>query len=145
MTKEAVIFDLDGTLSDRRHRLFYLDGKKNWEGFFNAMDKDPPIKAVFEKLFYHLEQNHKIFIVTGRPQHYKDKTVTWLKKHNVKSSSYEIFMRESKNYESDLSLKKRIYEDFLIDLNIIKVYEDQPDLIKLWKEYGLEVVDCSLD
>ena len=28
MTKEAVIFDLDGTLADRRHRLHFLEEKR---------------------------------------------------------------------------------------------------------------------
>ena len=58
---------------------------------------------------------------------------------------YEMFMRESKNYESDLTLKRRIFETKLNRYSVIKAYEDNADLIKLWNEKDIEVEDCSLD
>ena len=53
-------------------------------------------------------------------------------------------MREIKNYESDLSLKKRILNTSLSGLNILKVYDDREELIQMWREAGLECIDCSM-
>ncbi len=145
MNETAVIFDLDGTLADRRHRLHFLEGKKDWKNFFDKMNLDPPVNAVFQKLFSHYYDNHKIIILTGRPEEYRDTTNNWLKENNVEAFMYEMFMRESKNYESDITLKRRIFETKLNQYSVIKAYEDNADLIKLWKEKGIEVEDCSLD
>ena len=40
-------------------------------------------------------------------------------------------------------LKKRILKNSLLDLNILKVYDDREELIQMWREAGLECVDCS--
>ena len=39
--------------------------------------------------------------------------------------------------------KKRILKNSLLDLNILKVYDDREELIQMWREAGLECVDCS--
>ena len=31
---ETIVCDIDGTISDRRHRLKHLEGKKDWGGVF---------------------------------------------------------------------------------------------------------------
>ena len=105
MLKQSVIFDLDGTLADRRHRLHFLQGKKDWKAFFENMHLDPPVEKVFERLFFYFNQDYKIIILTGRPEEYRKVTISWLKENKVKPSMYEMFMRETKNYESDVSLK----------------------------------------
>ena len=38
---ETIVCDIDGTISDRRHRLKHLEGKKDWDAFFEEMHKDP--------------------------------------------------------------------------------------------------------
>ena len=145
MSEKAVIFDIDGTLSDRRHRLHYLEKKKDWKSFFDNLNFAPPIKASFDFLFDHLNQGHKVILLTGRPEEYREKTVRWLKKHRVQPEMYELFMRETKNFESDVSLKERLFRTHSSDLNVIKVYDDNPKLIELWRSLGLSVINCSVD
>lgn len=47
-TKAVVLVDIDGTLSNPQHRLWKIrgPGRKNWNKFFAACDRDPPVEAV---------------------------------------------------------------------------------------------------
>jgi hypothetical protein len=51
---KAVIWDLDGTLSDDRARAHYVEveqgRKRDWHSYFDAMDEDQPIAASIEIL-----------------------------------------------------------------------------------------------
>ena len=140
--KEAVVFDIDGTVSDRRHRLKHLDGKKDWDAFFNDMDQDPPIAPIVRKVEDYSKKKKQIIFVTGRPDSYRNITEEWIKR-NIKINDYILIMRETNNYESDLSLKKRFLETELLEFHILKVFDDREDLISMWKEAGLDCVDCS--
>ena len=88
MNKNAVIFDLDGTLSDRRHRLHYVEQSKDWKSFFKKMTEDPPVKAVISELFKYYELNYKIFILSGRPEEYKEQTIEWLSNNLILPNMY---------------------------------------------------------
>lgn len=47
---KAVIFDIDGTLADSRHRLQYLEQQpKQWDRFFSEAIKDKYIPAVYNE------------------------------------------------------------------------------------------------
>ena len=44
---EAVVFDVDGVLSDAAVRQHYLErGRRDWEAFFDACGDDPVIEEV---------------------------------------------------------------------------------------------------
>ena len=68
-----IIFDIDGTLSDPSERLHFLE-KKDWDGFYNACMNDTPVHHVIY-LLQELSKNHSIYILTGRPEKIKDKTL----------------------------------------------------------------------
>ena len=47
-----IVFDLDGTLANTAHRQHFLEKEpRNWDGFFEACDKDVPIWPALETLF----------------------------------------------------------------------------------------------
>ena len=65
------VFDIDNTLANVHHRWDHLrNGKKNWDAFFAAQDKDDPYEAVFDVLhalaFDHIDDD--IIVVTGRDE-----------------------------------------------------------------------------
>ena len=35
-----ILCDIDGTVADNSHRQHFLEGKKDWDGFFDALDLD---------------------------------------------------------------------------------------------------------
>lgn len=43
----AVVFDIDGTLSDASHRLHHVTGgNRNWDAFFTEMAADPVVEPI---------------------------------------------------------------------------------------------------
>ena len=78
---ETIICDIDGTISDRRHRLKHIEGKKDWDTFFKEMHKDPPIIKVVKEIEEHAKKGKNIVFVTGRPEKYRKITEQWINKY----------------------------------------------------------------
>lgn len=76
----AIVFDLDSTLADTRHRrqlLPLVNPASTWEEFALACDGDSPIPETFA-LMNALWPLHQIHIISGRHEVALDKTVRWL-------------------------------------------------------------------
>jgi phosphoglycolate phosphatase-like HAD superfamily hydrolase len=60
----AVIWDLDGTLSDDRARAHYVEvqegRKRDWDSYFDAVDEDAPIAATIKHLHAHRSNDVRI-------------------------------------------------------------------------------------
>lgn len=78
----AVIWDLDGTLSDDRARAHFVEVERgqtrNWDSYFDAVDEDAPIAASMELLHALREYGVRIVYLTGRPEFTRPKTERWL-------------------------------------------------------------------
>lgn len=103
--KNIVLFDLDGTLADITHRLHFIkNGRKDWDGFFEACDQDAPIAhniAIARAL--HGDGN-EIWITSGRSGLVLEKTRVWLKKYAPFSS--RLIMRKAGDHQPDDTLKE---------------------------------------
>src|SRR3569832_705285 len=63
-----VLVDLDGTLTNPEARLHYVKdhGKKNWDKFFDEVDRDPPVWAI-QRWVRELAKEFAVVLVSGRP------------------------------------------------------------------------------
>jgi len=63
----AVVFDIDGVLSDAAGRQHFLDaGRRDWTAFFEACGDDPVIEEV-ARLLELLDSSLAVILLTGRP------------------------------------------------------------------------------
>ena len=70
-----IIFDLDGTLADGKHREHHIkDGKSDWDAYFAACGQDEPIKPTLD-IFKALTHARHVEVWTGRPERYRDTTL----------------------------------------------------------------------
>ena len=87
-----IVFDLDGTLANPAHRQHFLEKEpRDWDGFFEACDKDAPIDPAIETLIAlnrATDKNgdqHRIEIWSGRGEgkdrSVRKKTLRWLWDH----------------------------------------------------------------
>ena len=151
--ESIVICDLDGTLCDIKHRLHFVNGeKKDWKSFFQHMMGDKLRIDVFEKLHEALTgmspiQTSRLIFVSARPESYRGMTLEWLTKSLSGTGLLErceaLIMREDGDSRPDTQVKSDIYDKYLKQLRIIKVFDDRPSVIRMWREKGLEVEDVG--
>ncbi len=52
-------------------------------------------------------------------------------------------MRRSGDNRPDEIVKKEILDTLLNKDSVIRVYDDRPKVVRMWRAEGLEVVDCG--
>lgn len=141
--QSAVIFDIDGTLSDATHRHHHLKTTpKNWEAFNKAMHLDTPHKDVVALAQALHHAGHRVLLVTGRDEEFRMVTETWLNAHGVIYD--ELYMRPRGDRREDTTTKAEAlrwlraagYAPWL-------VVEDRNRLVKMWREQGLTCLQCA--
>ena len=139
-----VVCDVDGTLADISHRLKYIDGtlgdKKDWTGFFNAMENDI-VRDVTKCLVNEVYKAFPIVIVTGRPDAYKEMTEKWLKDNGVRYDA--IYTRKSGDHRPDTIVKQEILDLYLDKSKVEIVLDDRACVISMWKSNGLSTINMG--
>lgn len=138
--KEVILFDIDGTLADLRHRLHHIKkGEEDYTAFFDAMVDDAPIKPVLE-LAHHLSVSKDIIFVSGRPDSHRQQTTEWLVKHCFHGFSLKprLYMRKAGDHRPDYIVKLEILNQIRADgWNPILVIDDRPSVVTMWRKQGL--------
>lgn len=135
--KPAVIFDIDGTLSDPTHRRHHVQGgKKDWEKFFAELDGDAPVEPVF-KLFHALQKaGYYMLIVSGRREQYRFETVNWLRKHGL--TVFKLYMRKNDDLRQDDMIKSDILDEIVAEgYSPFLVIDDRQRVVDMWRSRGL--------
>lgn len=140
--RKAIIVDIDGTLADCEHRRHFVhppEGqKKDWPGFFNAMDKDPVIPHVLdivERFQSDGTEGIAIVFCSGRPDDYMKLTKEWLAQTGIKYD--RLLMR--KRYDSR---RDDIVKEIILDFEILTRYvpyfmlDDRDQVVKMWRKRG---------
>lgn len=147
--ENTVICDLDGTLCDIEHRLHFAHGEtKDWGKFFAGIPDDAPRKEVFEAVAKACdEHNAQLILVSARPENYRAETEAWLDIHfsgmAFGKGRQMLIMRDAGDKRDDVIVKSEIHDKYLKNLNIVKVFDDRPKVIRMWREKGLDVVDVG--
>lgn len=127
-----VVFDLDGTLADIRHRRPLLP---DWDAFFDACDKDEPIWPVIH--VYHALRNSGMYLIqvwSGRSDVVRDKTEAWLEKHLGHVPMLK--MRKAGDYRPDVELKETWLDEHGTPLAM--VFDDRDRLVEMWRRRGIQ-------
>lgn len=145
MTKDIVIFDIDGTLANGEHRQKYVREKpKNWMAYNDRMADDTVHEHV-RTMYNYLHLPIQRYIVSGREDRYRDITEAWLKKNEI--LNYEaLYMRKAGDYRSDDIVKEEILKTCFGDKidRILCVFDDRPRVIRMWRRNNIPVFDCGL-
>lgn len=73
--RKAVVFDLDGVLSDAASRQHFLERpRRDWDAFFEACGDDPLIEEI-ARLLDLLDHELAIVLLTARPARVQPQTV----------------------------------------------------------------------
>src|SRR5262245_24972548 len=140
-----ILCDIDGTLADSSHRLHLIQGEtKNWDAFFDACDRDTPIKPMCD-LVKSLHEHHRVIFVTGRPARIRDKTIAWLGKFGLLfDNPPHLLMRKDADHSPDFVVKEAMLK--LMRTHGYKpklVIEDRKQVVDMYRKRGLIVLQCA--
>lgn len=142
-----VVCDIDGTIADCSHRQHYVNGeKKDWKSFFAGIRDDEPRHDVYKKVLklakHTSGKNTALVLVSARPEDYREVTEQWLRDNGMEGY-FTLIMRRKGDKRPDTEVKNDIYQRYLQQYDIVKVFDDRPSVIRMWQEHGLEVEDCG--
>ena len=129
---DAIIFDLDGTLS-------LLNGRNPYDA--STCEQDLPNLQVVE--LYHLYKNkYKVILCSGREDKYREQTKKWLANHNIEYA--HLHMRKTDDFRKDNIIKTEIYKEHIApNYNVKVVVDDRRSVVKAWRELGLTVFQVA--
>jgi len=138
----AVIWDLDGTLSDDRARAHFVEveagRKRDWNSYFDAMAEDTPIAASIELLHALRSFGIRIVYLTGRPERTRPLTERWLKANGL--SEYDLLlMRPDGERRHAGEFKVEEVEKLRARYEIVCAFEDRIDVAEHLRQGGIPV------
>jgi len=139
---KAVIWDLDGTLSDDRARAHFVEveqGKtRDWKSYFDAIESDPPIAASMEVLRAMHAAGNRIIFLTGRPDHTRKMTERWLKANGL--TSYDrLVMRPPRDFRHSGAFKVDEIARLRREYELVCAFEDRIDVADALRTTGVPV------
>lgn len=135
----AVVFDVDGVLSDAAGRQHFLTRpKRDWDGFFAACGDDPVIGEV-ARLLEVLAANQRVVLLTGRPLRVQAQTLSWLQRNELRWDL--LVMRDSGDYGAAREYKRRALRDlrsYGFDLRL--AFEDDQRNRQMFHDEGIPCI-----
>ena len=135
----AVVFDMDGVLSDAAGRQHYLEyPRRDWEAFFRACGDDPLIDEV-ARLLSLLDHDLSVILLTARPIRVQPQTLGWLDRYELRWDL--LIMREFGDYMVAPAFKQRSVAELRhagFDLRL--AFEDDPRNVHMFHNQDVPCV-----
>jgi phosphoglycolate phosphatase-like HAD superfamily hydrolase len=135
----AVVFDMDGVLSDAVTRQHYIEGgRRNWDAFFAACGDDPLIEDVAQ-LLHLLDADLQIILLTGRPLRVQPQTLAWLDRYKLRWDL--LIMRDYGEYAAAREFKRWTIEDLRrYGFELVLAFEDDRRNLEMFRAEGVPCV-----
>ena len=135
----AVIFDIDGVLSDAVGRQHYLErGIRNWHAFFEACGDDPVIEEIATLLSL-LQSDLQVVLLTGRPLRVQPQTLAWLERYGLRWDL--LVMRDWGDYDFVTDFKRGVVDQLRASGFDLKLaFEDDPSNHAMYVDEGIPCV-----
>jgi phosphoglycolate phosphatase-like HAD superfamily hydrolase len=135
----AVVFDLDGVLSDAASRQHYLESPaRDWDAFFEACGDDPLIEEI-ARLLQLLDPSLSIVLLTGRPVRVQRQTLAWLSRYRLRWDL--LVMRDFGDYRAARDFKRRsVHELRDAGFELVLSFEDDRRNVAMFRDEGVPSV-----
>ncbi len=136
----AVVFDMDGVLSDAVSRQHFIEGpgRRNWDAFFAACGDDPLIEDVAQ-LLHLLDGGLQIILLTGRPVRVQPQTLAWLDRYGLRWDL--LIMRDFGDYMAAREFKQWTVEDLRrYGFELALAFEDDRRNLEMFRAEGVPCV-----
>jgi len=127
----AYIVDVDGTLAQMHNR-----GPFEWD----KVGQDLPRQAVID-VVNNVGADTCIIVMSGRDGCCYDATFKWLVQNGVYFDV--LLMREPGDTRKDNIVKKEMFDTISQDNNVVGVFDDRPQVVRMWRDLGLTVFNVG--
>jgi hypothetical protein len=111
--------------------------KKDFAAFHAASITCAPNMHVVEAAQEDYHLGKQILVVTGRKRIWGDLTVQWMQKWNVPYA--DLWLRPDDDNRKDFMVKDDILTELRETYSIHRAWDDNPQVIDLWKRRGIPV------
>jgi beta-phosphoglucomutase-like phosphatase (HAD superfamily) len=140
---KAVIWDLDGTLSDDRARAHFVEVEqgraRDWDSYFDAVDQDAPIAASMEVLHALRAAGVRIIYLTGRPEFTRPKTERWLRANGLGEYDRLVMRPARGDWRPAGEFKTERIAELRREYELVCAFEDRIDVADALRRAGLPV------
>ena len=135
----AVVFDLDGVLSDAASRQHYLERpRRDWDAFFEACGDDPLIEEI-ARLLDLLDDDLVIVLLTARPARVQPQTLAWLHRYGLRWDL--LVMRDFGDYGAAREFKRRSVRELKeAGFELVLSFEDDRRNVAMFRDEGVPSV-----
>jgi len=135
----AVVFDMDGVLSDAAGRQHYLEWpERDWDGFFEACGEDQVIDEV-ARLLEMLDGGLTVVLLTARPVRVRPQTLGWLDRYRLRWDL--LIMRDYGDYMASTRFKREVVDDLrAMGFDLRLAFEDDRRNVDMFHAAGVPCV-----
>ncbi len=141
----AIIIDLEGTLSDHSHRLHHWQNR-NYDAYNDGFKLDPVNQDFVNILKNDLRkiQPVKIFICTAKENKWHNTVSTWLRDHYwckeipLSSMIDGIKYRDDLDSRASTTVKRDMLRGISEKYNVIAAYDDREDICEMFERNGVK-------
>ena len=141
---KTVLFDLDGTIADIKHRRPLLEqSSPDWKSFNKLMGDDKPNLPLVE-LYKTLWKSgeYEMLILTGRNEEYRNLTEQWLVWNEIPFST--LLMRADNDFRADHVIKEEMLHSMQSEgKQILFVVDDRKQVVDMWRRNGVTCLQCD--
>lgn len=136
--RDAVIFDLDGTLCDTSSIEHLIEGEeRDFPAFHAASATCPPNERVLAAARADHEAGRAVLVVSSREFIWRDLTLDWLSEHEVPHDG--LYLRIVGDYRKDVVIKGEIWDHLVEDgFRVVGAWDDKQVVLDVWGERGVE-------
>lgn len=130
---DIFICDIDGTIADKGDRSAYDYSKVSSDTLIE------PVASIVKTIDKHIAP---VVFVTGRSSECFNETKDWLENNGF--VVHGLYMRGiSDKYTKDYKVKYKIVKQFEGKVNILGVFDDRPQVIRMWEKLDVPVINVG--
>lgn len=137
---KAIVCDLDGTLLslDGIGYDWALGKRTDYSEFHRLAVNAKPIVSMIKTIQGLWDDGYDIVISTAREESWKPQTMAWLEEHKVPWNA--LLMRPRGDLRPDREIKYAHYQELQCSFRVAWVYDDSPEVIKMYEGFQVPVM-----